>query len=504
VQPSRRTAAFAIAGLIAKAERTVAGGFVDSAYLEGHRLRDGKHTLAARRTERVGVAVVGGGIAGLSAAWRMDKRGYRDFVVLETEPQAGGNSRHGENEVSAYPWGAHYVPVPGPRMTLARELMTDLGVLRNGVWNERYLCHSPQERLYLHGRWQEGLEPEIAATAPDRAEYRRFRDRIQEFSTTGEFAIPGDSGLRRRKDLDAMSMAQWLRQEGFVSNYLHWLVDYSCRDDFGAHATATSAWAGIHYFAARDKGSGDGDKGPLTWPEGNGWIVRRMLESLGNYVRTGVTVRRVERQSSTRWRVVAGDTEYLCRGVIFAAPTYLARYVVDKELAPAFPGHYSPWLTASITLDRRPAERPGSEPSWDNVIYQSPSLGYVVATHQSLRTRIDRTVWTYYWALADGTPAANRQSLLDRDWSYWRESILGDLERAHPDIRQCVSRIDIMRMGHAMIRPAPGFLFSQARARAARLHGTLVFANSDLSGMSLFEEAQFRGVRAAEHLLARV
>ncbi len=77
----------------------------------------------------------------------------------------------------------------------------------------------------------------------------------------------------------------------------------------------------------------------------------------------------------------------------------------------------------------------------------------------SLATHIDRTVWTFYWSLAEYTPAEARRLLLAKDWNYWKEAILNDLARAHPDIRQCVAHIDIMRMGHAMARPSPGFCF---------------------------------------------
>ena len=104
-----------------------------------------------------------------------------------------------------------------------------------------------------------------------------------------------------------------------------------------------------------------------------------------------------------------------------------------------------------------------------------------------------------------GTPADNRRLLLRKDWGYWKEAILNDLSRAHPDIRECVSRIDIMRMGHAMVRPVVGFLSSQERQRMASYSsGNVWFANSDLSGISIFEEAQHRGVKAAEAALRRV
>ena len=134
----------------------------------------------------------------------------------------------------------------------------------------------------------------------------------------------------------------------------------------------------------------------------------------------------------------------------------------------------------------------------------SPTLGYVDATHQSLRTHIERTVWTFYWALAEGSPAENRQLLLNKDWNYWKEAILHDLERVHPDIRQCVSRIDIMRFGHAMARPAVGAVFSPERRSLAKGHGPILFANSDLSGFSIFEEAQYRGVIAADKAMRAI
>jgi hypothetical protein len=92
--------------------------------------------------------------------------------------------------------------------------------------------------------------------------------------------------------------------------------------------------------------------------------------------------------------------------------------------------------------------------------------------------------------------------LLEKDWGYWKEAILNDLSRAHPDLRACVSHIDVMRLGHAMIRPTLGFLASENRKRLADHHkDNLWFANSDLSGISIFEEAQYRGVLAADRAL---
>lgn len=516
----------ALTGLTAKGERRIAGGFVNDAFPTGHRIRDHAKFAASSRVEKYPIVIVGGGIAGLSAAWRLAKRGFRDFVLLEMEAQPGGNSRWGENQITAYPWAAHYVPVPDARESLVRELFEELGVLKDGKWDERRLCFSPQERLFLHGKWQEGIEPEIASTARDREDYLRFHDLMAEHRASGAFTIPMERGERAdpstqagahaaslAKSLDPLSMQEWMARNRFTSPYLDWYVNYACRDDFGALARDTSAWAGVHYFASRDPD----EKGPLTWPEGNGWIVRQLVQRLNPWLRTSSPVYSIVRDAN-KWRVRTESAEYLAERVIFAAPTFLAPYVIEG--APPAEGFvYSPWMTANLVIDRPPEDT-----AWDNVIYDSPTLGYVVATHMTLRSVVEQSVWTFYWALAARPPTEMRAMLLEKDWGWWRDAILNDLARAHPDIRERVSRIDVMRIGHAMARPVPGFLGSATRRRFAEPGATarrvtggarhggasgptsgndrgILYANSDLSGFSIFEEAQYRGVTAADRAL---
>ena len=490
-------AAAAVVGCAPKTERRIAGAFVDDGGARGHRLRDGGRFDAPRRTVRVPLVIVGGGMAGLSAAWRLQKRGFTGFTVLELEDHAGGNSRWGENEVSAYPWAAHYVPVPGPETALVRELFTELGVWKDGRWDETMLVQAPKERLYRFGAWREGLREPLVDSAADRAEFHRFDQMMAELRHTGQFTLPISVGARP-SPLDGGSMGRWLDEHGFRSPALRWYVDYGCRDDYGALARDVSAWAGIHYFASRPPE--DDELGPLAWPEGNGWLVRRLLEKVGPHVTTGAVAHRVEPRGRGM-RVLAGDAEYLCDAVVWAAPSFVARHVVEG--APRVDFTYSPWLTANLTLDRWPAgDGTGFPPAWDNVIADSPGLGYVVANHQSLRTFQDRWVWTYYRALAHTSPAEARRGLLAGDWRHTADAILADLERAHPDVRRCVTRIDIMRMGHAMIRPTPGFLASPVRQQLRDAAGPVFYAHSDLSGLSLFEEAQSRGVTAADRVMA--
>ena len=357
--------------------------------------------------------------------------------------------------------------------------------------DDRWLCHSPKERLFIHGRWHDGIDADRHGTAEDRQQFRRFHEEIAALRATGRYTIPRVLGYKS-SELDRITMREWLRQHLFDSPALAWEVDYSCRDDYGGGAQDVSAAAGLHYYAARHPETGE--KGPLAWPEGNGWILRRMLKPFEAQVRTDAMVYRIQREGRA-WRVRTEGVDYLAQAVIFAAPTFLAPYVIEGVTGKVA-WEYSPWLTANLTIEN--AEALG-EPAWDNVIYRSPSLGYVVATHQSLRRHQPRSVWTFYWALT-GDPAAQRRWLLASTWAQLRDRILAELAKAHPQIGEHVSRMDICRMGHAMRRPAP----APQPVAAPTLPEGIYLANSDLAGLSIFEEAQHHGVMAATAALKRM
>lgn len=496
--------------------RPIGGSIVGGAHARGHRLRD-LVSLAPGSWERTSVAIVGAGVAGLSAAWALDRAGAGDFLVLELEDGPGGTARGGEGAVSPYPWGAHYVPVPDAGNRALVALLEEAGAVTGRdasgrpVYAEDVLCRDPQERVFVRGEWYEGLYPRVAATAADIAQLAAFEADMRHWAGWRDprgrraFDLPRARGsdAAEVRALDGLSMDRYLRDRGWGSDRLRWFVEYACRDDFGATLTQTSAWAGIHYFAARLGDAGE-TADFLTWPEGNGRLVSRMAARAGSRVRTGATVRRVTPHRGGVDVVYHDEREGRLRGVraehaVLALPRFLAGYVVEG--APRAPGVvYGSWMVANLTLRDRPESR-GFPLAWDNVLYQSPSLGYVVATHQQGRDH-GPTVFTYYLPLLDDDTRAARQRLLATPWERWVEVILADLVPAHRGFADLVETVDVYLWGHAMVRPQPGSLWSDSLAASALPIGRVHFAHTDLSGMALFEEAQYWGIRAAEAILA--
>ncbi|MBL8485649.1 MAG: NAD(P)-binding protein, partial [Rhodocyclaceae bacterium] len=376
--------------------RDVPPGRLDGTDLAlGHRLRQ-RDFPAPTETRRLPVLIVGAGIGGLSAGWRLQRAGFGDFEILELERRPGGNARHGENPVSAHPLGAHYLPLPPRECIAVRLLLADLGAIRGEPlatrprYDETLLCHAPQERLYRDGLWQEGVIPHVGLAAGEREQIRRFLERMGEYrrarDARGRRAFPLPVALASREPrwraLDALTMRDWLLREGFDAPPLHWYVNYACRDDYGTDYRQASAWAGIHYFACRNGEAADAAPDVvLTAPEGNGWIVRRLAARLGPRLRTGAVVFAV-RQARDHVAVDAWLPEenrsvrLRADRVVWAAPLFLLPHLAEglpANLDAAVRGlSHAPWLVANLTLREPPVPGAGAGLAWDNVLYDSP------------------------------------------------------------------------------------------------------------------------------------
>jgi len=514
-----------LGGCTARERPPLQGRWVGAHAERGHLLRDAgtrERLLRAAREappRRTDTLIVGGGVSGLACARRLAQAG-REFALLELEDEAGGNARGHRMGAFACPLGAHYLPTPGPHAPEVAQLLEELGVSRQQagrtVYEERFLCHSPQERLYFEGQWHEGLLPPAVAAAT-REQYRRFGQAVSRAQALG-FAMPshrapwsGDHAA-----LDALPFARWLDSQGLDDASLRWYLDYCCRDDYGAGAGTVSAWAGLHYFASRhgfhggDAAAGDEEReAVLTWPEGNAWLTRHMARPLGEGLQTGRLVLRVE-QGRHQVEVLAWNAatqageRWQAHQLVMATPLFIAARLLDEappalREAVALQPH-APWLVANLQLSAPLLDRSGPGLSWDNVIYGSEQLGYVDAGHQRLDPTPGPTVLTAYWAL----PQSQRAALLAGSWDTWAQRVLAPLQAVHPDLPQTLQGVDLMRWGHAMSIPVPGLRGSaalQALRQPQGAQGRLHFAHSDLAAYSVFEEAYIAGWTVAGRLL---
>ena len=511
----------------------------------GHALRDllAQGPLPAPTlVRRAQVIIAGGGVAGLAAARSLRLAGVHDFALLELEDTPGGNSRAGAVNGVACPLGAHYLPVPGDHAPEVQDLLEELGLRQRvaGRWqyDERHLCHSPQERLYFEREWQEGLLPVQGVGEATLEQYRRFSQAVAAASRAARFTMPQFAALDAKtglapahQALDAMTFEAWLQQQGLDDAHLRWYLDYCCRDDYGAGMARVSAWAGLHYFASRHGFHAPGEavaedrEGVLTWPEGNGWLTQQLAAPLKaqGQLQTGTSVLRI---AETRRGVEvdafnhhSGNVErWQAPRCVVALPVFVAARVVQNP--PAFLAQaaqrlqWAPWAVTNIHLNAPLADRPGAAPAWDNVIYGDSNpggLGYVDASHQKLDPRPGPTVLTYYQALGDVADA--RQQLATQGAEHWGRAALAALAGPHPDVLQRATRVQVTRYGHAMSIPVPGIqtflsqiglqgppgkrklLLNGERQRALPTPATarLAFAHSDWSGYSVFEEAFTRG-----------
>jgi phytoene dehydrogenase-like protein len=506
----------------------IVGEFVESNMSAGHRLRDGLKPTATMSMpwHDVDVAIIGAGVSGLAAARELNKANVRDFVVLELESVAGGTARSGEREGWRFPWGAHYLPLPHPKNQPLVELLEEMKVVSGRdsqgrlIVEEETLCRDPQERLFIDGVWQQEIDPWREADDQELKQAQAWHEAVEHWARWRDdqgrpaFTLPSREGSDAEavRELDRISMAEWLRRHGWDSPRLRWEIDYACRDDYGLTIDQVSAWAGLFYFCARFDLDSETSQPFLTWPEGNGRIVSHLMQVAGDRLRTGMpvwSIRPLDDEERTKIEVVAGDPEqgtlcgYRARRVICAAPQFVAARLIEGYAAarPALSKsfQYGAWMVANVFLRERMREN-GFPLAWDNVNYHGDSLGYVVATHQ-LGIDHGPTVLTWYHALCDDDPKAARERLLNLTWEEAAAQVLDDLGQVHPEIRRLATRVDIQRWGHAMIRPIPGFRTGDSRTAAMQPFRGVHFAHTDLSGLALFEEAFDHGTRAAREVL---
>lgn len=441
---------------------------------------DPPRALAEPESARtVDVAIVGAGPSGLIAAYRLRDL---DVLLLEREPEVGGNARADAWRGAVYPAGAIVTYARSPAM----ELYDELGL------NPRPTGETVRSAVLVDGRRLEGdlWGPVIEEIYPPGA-VRSLREARRDL-----LALDVEADRER---LDHTTLAALLT--AYRPEVKHWLDRLLAW--FGCTTEDVSGYVGI-YLARSQMGEGLG----VLYPEGTSaggafsfpgglsrpaLALRDAFEAAGRgRIWTDTTVYGVRQDDGgvTLRAVRSGrPAAVYARVVIVAASKYVARRIVE-----------------GIPTDQRAA--------MDAMTYV-PYLVGAIGAREALAPGIGvaRTLDAPMATIRDLSPAGRGQLLrcefplrpaqlpfaLDEDGLRMFGRTVGDhLERLFPGAREKIEEIRIWRRGHNWYVPGPG-LVTRHQPVAARPLGRILFANADSVGpISEFGWALVAAERAAE------
>jgi monoamine oxidase len=279
-----------------------------------------------RRRRKVDVAVVGGGFAGLSAAWDVMRAGH-SVLVLEAQGHVGGRARNrriGGGEITER--GATFA---GPTQNKILALAKEMGVATFPTYDEGQAVYfADGERLLYSDTSPLGTAPPDPLVVPDVAQ---VIPRLDDMATR----VPVDAPWRAQQALewDSQTFDTWIRDNSSNTPRFKQLVAAAMRPIFGAEAREVSLLYVLFYIAAsgdeqhqgtfeRNFNTRDGAQ-MFRFEGGSQRIAIRLARRLGKRVVLHQPVQRIQ-QSSKGVTVTSRSLRVHAKRVIVTAPPALA------------------------------------------------------------------------------------------------------------------------------------------------------------------------------------
>jgi hypothetical protein len=432
-----------------------------------HQVRDGHQFERPEATRKADIVIVGGGAAGLSAAYFL--RG-KDWLLLEKEDHFGGNAYQEEYEGQPYGTGSAYAS----RGDYGDQLAAEMGLKLPFVNNSDPTIIN---KTFVPDTWKTGLD-QLPYSKETIASFKKFRDDMMKINLPEKMA-----------ELDAQPFSNFTG--AYAPEVQQWWDGYG-PSNWGAIAEDSSAFVGIGN--AQDLITGaDGKR--VILPGGLGCITHKLVEvlqpkykerMLGDVTvvavvqdKNGVRVTYVH---EGKLITVAAKAAFLC------TPKHITSRIViglpSEQKAAMRRTRYAPYPVVNIIFDKPVYNR-----GYDNWCPGNSFTDFIVAdwtVQKNSGYKQKHNILSFYTPLRE----IQRSTLLNEDdCKSLAVRVLADFQKLMPEFNVDPVEVRIYRRGHPMYMAVPG-QYTKNRLDASHPMDRIYFGNSDSGGPeSLTSEA---------------